>query len=613
MADMKLNRNQVRLSKSDNKLYGIFNDTNTQLNIPGTTLYIDPDVTSGAFKDGTSYFPFDTFSNAISSQSTTGNNFILMNRKTYPAVTLNDGNNFSITGNNAIISGFTYTNTAYSATFSNFTIAGNLETSNNFNASGRTIFENITVIGNAALKGAGSYTYRNVNFSNYDVIISPVNIASPESGTIIFENCNFHGNKLIINNPMCRVIIKDCEGLSIDARKARLITVDGSTKLTVTAGYGIIVEKDVEAINLINGICLDLNQELVPIQIKDDGGVPTVEYSLGTFKFDNENSDMNGIHVNTGIHTSQIRDDKVRDGYTTTGNSLEEHLDGISDALETAGTGTGGIEEAPDDGKIYGRQSEDWTEITAGGTWTYSNSNPVVATTLIAPTGQDLSGKTQDQILDLLFFPYQEPAFTTFSRSSHTATLEVGASTVANPTFTWVASNPGNVDTATLKIVNNSTSTTLASGFTTSPVTTTEAAITKTSASSNTWRLSGTNTQGNAIANRDITTSWQWRRWYGESDSDTLTETDIKALRQSGLSNSATGTFAFNGGGYKYLVIPTTMTAPTTFKDQATQLAVPMVAPVVVSITNSFGITQNYNVIRTLNKLGGAITIVVSA
>ena len=66
-------------------------------------------------------------------------------------------------------------------------------------------------------------------------------------------------------------------------------------------------------------------------------------------------------------------------------------------------------------------------------------------------------------------------------------------------------------------------------------------------------------------------------------------------------------------GGYKYWAYPTTMGLKTTWKDVSTGFDVAMNStPQTVSITNTFGITQNYYVYRTYNILGGTINVQIS-
>lgn len=241
----------------------------------------------------------------------------------------------------------------------------------------------------------------------------------------------------------------------------------------------------------------------------------------------------------------------------------------------------------------------------------YNRATPVPTTIGGVSAGSTFAGSVQDA-LDKLFYPYQAPAFTSFS-FSQTSPLEVGATIAAgSKTFTWATSNSSNVATDTIEIDDVTASTNLhTGGANDGSETLAVGAITKTSATTHTWRITGTNTNAGTFT-RDFTVTWQWRRFYGESTTPTADESLVEGLRVSGLASNFTGTFAFLGGGYKYIAYPTVWGLKTTFKDTATNLDVAMQAATTVSITNAFGVAQNYYVHRTLNQLGGAINIAVS-
>jgi hypothetical protein len=241
----------------------------------------------------------------------------------------------------------------------------------------------------------------------------------------------------------------------------------------------------------------------------------------------------------------------------------------------------------------------------------YNRPTPVPTTIGGVTAGHTFVGSVQDA-LDTLFYPYQAPAFTSFS-FSQTSPLEVGATIAAGTkSFTWATSNSANVEADTIGIVDvTGGGTLLSSGANDGTEALAVGAITKTSATGHTWRISATNTNAGAFT-RDFTVSWQWRRYYGESVTDTADESLIEGLRVSGLSSNFTGTFAFLGGGYKWICYPTVWGLKTTFKDTATNLDVAMQAAVTVSVTNTFGVVQNYYAHRTTNILGGAINIAVS-
>lgn len=78
------------------------------------------------------------------------------------------------------------------------------------------------------------------------------------------------------------------------------------------------------------------------------------------------------------------------------------------------------------------------------------------------------------------------------------------------------------------------------------------------------------------------------------------------------LATTANGNYAMLGGGYKWICYPTAMGLKTTFKDISTNLDVAMSPVKTVSVTNGFGVTQNYYCHCTYNVLGSSINIGVS-
>lgn len=135
--------------------------------------------------------------------------------------------------------------------------------------------------------------------------------------------------------------------------------------------------------------------------------------------------------------------------------------------------------------------------------------------------------------------------------------------------------------------------------------------ISKSTNTSHVFRIEASNTK-NVTFSRNLTVNWQWALFYGESALTSLTSADILGLRIKSLVNNSNGTFNFAASGYKYFCYPTTFGLKSTFKDQATNLDVAMNPVQTVSVTNTNGVTTNYYVHRTLNQLGGTITIIVS-
>lgn len=262
--------------------------------------------------------------------------------------------------------------------------------------------------------------------------------------------------------------------------------------------------------------------------------------------------------------------------------------------------------------------SSTWVEIGSSGS-TYTNSNPTPVTIGGIPAGSTFSGKNLQEMFDLLLYPFQAPAFTSFTSSLFT-TYEVGqALTSGLATVNYSISNPSNISPntglqstsipgATFTNPNpinlsGSGSFTLnvpVSSFLTSPGTMNVS-------------LQGTNTQSGTF-NSSGTMTWRYRVFYGNQANTSLVETEVEGLASNLLAANSPRTYSFPAapGTYKWICYPSSMTLLTNFVDTGTNFSVPFESPVVISVTNPYGVTTNYNCHRSTNFLGGAINIAAS-
>lgn len=245
----------------------------------------------------------------------------------------------------------------------------------------------------------------------------------------------------------------------------------------------------------------------------------------------------------------------------------------------------------------------------------YIRPDPVPSTVGGVTAGSTFNGTVEDA-LDALFYPYQAPAFTSFS-FPQTTPLEVGDSVAAgSKLFTWATSNSSNVAADSVQIIDVTGGTTLyLGGANDGSESLAIGTVTKSTDASHIWRISATNTHS-ASFTRDFTVTWYWRRFYGHSTDGTATEALVEGLQNSSLTNTATATYSFSATTptptYKYIAYPTAWGLKTSFKDTSNNIDVAMQAASTISITNAFGQTTNYYVHRTTNQLGGAINIAVS-
>lgn len=246
----------------------------------------------------------------------------------------------------------------------------------------------------------------------------------------------------------------------------------------------------------------------------------------------------------------------------------------------------------------------------------YTNATPMPVVVGGYNAGTTFVDQSITSMITGLLYPYQVPTFTTFVITGQTLIIEVGASITANKTFNWVSTNFANIGLTTIIIKDVTANTTIINGITatsdTQNVVTTSPSITKNTATTNVFSISGTDTKGNTIIAKTTTITWQWAIYYGESVTTPLIENNVEALRIKALSGAFAGTYTFVAGGYKYICYPSILGTATTFKDFDTNLNIPFNALYTVSITNIFGVTTNYNVHRSVNIIGSAIKIIVT-
>ena len=247
-----------------------------------------------------------------------------------------------------------------------------------------------------------------------------------------------------------------------------------------------------------------------------------------------------------------------------------------------------------------------------GGTETYTNLTPTAVSIGGIPAGSTFDNMTMQEMWDALLYPYQTPVFSSFTSSMSTP-IEVGGTIPAGSvTFLWNTTNSSNIAANSIKIDDITAGNTLASGLANTGTTAISISeITNVMATSHQWKITATNTKG-VFLSRTLNVYWQWKIYYGESALTDLTETDVEALRVGTLAANVSGNYSFNAGEYKWICYPTSFGLKTTFKDASTNFDVAMQPALTKSITNSQGVSTNYYCHRTVNKLGGSITISIS-
>lgn len=175
-----------------------------------------------------------------------------------------------------------------------------------------------------------------------------------------------------------------------------------------------------------------------------------------------------------------------------------------------------------------------------------------------------IRGFTLEEIMNRIFYPYQEPSFQTFNMAGQSTTLEVGDTlTGGNRSFNFSLSNFINVEPDTFSVSDETTNTVLDTNL---PITSPQTVdigldIQYLSQDSHTWRPSVLTTVDNPsgqqlVNNITFTVNWYYRWYWGMSANTTLTPNEIVALNAEAPSAGNINTSKNFGTNYWYLCIP---------------------------------------------------------
>jgi len=326
-----LGNNKIDKNGIQNTLFGVVDDTLFEIPRGTKDLWVNSNATQNiALTNGTQFFPFLTITNAISSISSGESETIHLSSgcsfNEGVALTLNNNENLSIvlegaddqfrsdvTGN--VIIGGTSTNVGLKG----FKVNGNMNLSSSV---GDIFLTNMLINGVTTIDGNGYYYLKDCQFENN------LNITSA-SYVIIDGAYNEKNTVIAVNNPDANVILKDSMNITLNIINGKVI-VQGSTNFIVSPNLpgGRCISAQSGFLDLLSGTAQQEDGTYAPIAIG-----ASASYSLGKFIFEPTNSILNGTLIDGGLHSLQIYDHIVRTGYTHTGDTLNKHFDGISDAL----------------------------------------------------------------------------------------------------------------------------------------------------------------------------------------------------------------------------------------------------------------------------------------
>lgn len=246
--------------------------------------------------------------------------------------------------------------------------------------------------------------------------------------------------------------------------------------------------------------------------------------------------------------------------------------------------------------------------------FTYTNTLPMPTTVGGWPAGSTFSNVGLNELWTTLLYAYPFPNFSLFTIGSIVSLIEVGDIIIAgNYSANWLINNPQmlannsidiNYITGNIQLANNLPDM--------PPQNIILPAISFNVPTPVIFRISAMDTTGGTFS-RDFIVNFVSRIYIGESLLSSLVEADIKALRIRELAETVDGDYDLLGGGYKWFCYPVTMGLRSDFHDVVTNYAIAMNTVETVSVTNDYGITEDYYCYRTFNILGGDISIGISS
>ena len=241
---------------------------------------------------------------------------------------------------------------------------------------------------------------------------------------------------------------------------------------------------------------------------------------------------------------------------------------------------------------------------------TYTNTTPVPSDVGGVEKDSIFLGKPIPEILDQLLYPYQYPAFSSFSITSGiSGQHEVGevVSTGLNSFFNISADNSDNISNITINQSGPPLYSQVAFSSTIGPIPNTTF-LRNTVGSVVMYTLSGLNTRNQNIDSISISSNWLARIYYGKSEEETLDEQGLESLSGTELVSSIplnNVKTALGGSGFLHVAIPTALIGDIgDIYDEGGANNVPKI-DYSVSVTNQHGLNVDYKVYRSSFSFSG--------
>lgn len=262
--------------------------------------------------------------------------------------------------------------------------------------------------------------------------------------------------------------------------------------------------------------------------------------------------------------------------------------------------------------------------VTSGATTpNYINSAATPSTIggIVAGSTFPAPGKTMQEMWDLLLYPYQYPAFTSFARTNILSEYELGQSaSTGNQTFTWAISNGSNIVDSipgSIEIREADPVTTIANSLAndgTELIALTNAMSQNTVGSKTLYNIYAENTLGGTISS-SISRTWKVRWYYGKNANTSITSGQMTALAGTDLVTGVVNNYvtqpATGGAEYMYWCVPDILGQPTDIRDSVAGCFgtnIPYTTLSDIPIINAYGVAVNYKIYRSVNPTSASFS-----
>lgn len=238
--------------------------------------------------------------------------------------------------------------------------------------------------------------------------------------------------------------------------------------------------------------------------------------------------------------------------------------------------------------------------VPISGSGSYTNSEETLNALGGIGKGSTFNNKTMTEMWNMLLYPYQTPAFTSFYIDGQATTVEMGTTLTGAQTFNWATSNSSNINSDSLRITDVSGGNVILIDNTandgTEDLNVGSVVRTSEGTPTYTWSIRGTDSN-NDFFTYSHTITWSYLQFYGSATAIPINSAEIRAL--SSRFKSSGNTFSLNTGTtYSDFMVclPDGQTITSAIDTTVLGAAVTYAYVSTITVSIASGYTKSYNV-----------------